>query len=221
MQNPVVRRWLMPVTAPLLLTVYPILYFYASNIHLLDTGDVLKTLAICLAATLIVLAVASIVLRNPNKASVPTSLIVILFYTYGHIHDLLNPSSHRYLLLPWALALVTGTILVVWKGDRLLPEGFVTAMATPTTASDGAYGQLQTWTNGPGGKRDADYGLPEETFWMQGHDGQTVALLPSHGLAVIRLGLTPSKLGYRPQPMVKRILDLLDASKLSAGQAPT
>lgn len=109
----------------------------------------------------------------------------------------------------------------VWKGNRLLPVGFVTAMATPTTASGGAYGQMQTWTNGPGDKKDADYGLPEEAFWMQGHDGQTVAILPSRGLAVIRLGLTPSKLGYRPQPMVKRILDLLDASKLSAGQAPT
>jgi hypothetical protein len=35
---------------------------------------------------------------------------------------------------------------------------------------------------------------------------------------VIRLGLTPSKFGYRPQPLVKRILDVLEASD---AQAPT
>lgn len=109
----------------------------------------------------------------------------------------------------------------LWKGGRLLPEGFVTAMATPNATSGGAYSRMQTWTKGPGEESDADHGLPEETFWMLGHDGQSAAIVPSRGLAVVRLGLTPSKLGYRPQPLVKRILDVLDASKLSAGQAPT
>ncbi|MGB3874524.1 MAG: serine hydrolase [Shinella zoogloeoides] len=109
----------------------------------------------------------------------------------------------------------------VWKGSRLLPQGFVAAMAAPSKASGGIYSHMQTWTNGPGEKRDADYGLPEDAFWILGHDGQSAAIIPSRGLAVIRLGLTPSKLGYRPQPLVKSILDALDASKLQAGQAPT
>lgn len=100
-----------------------------------------------------------------------------------------------------------------WKGGRLLPEGFVAAMATPTGVSDGAYSRMQTWTKGPGRENDTDYGLPDETFWILGHDGQSAAIIPSRRLAVIRLGLTPSKLGYRPQPLVKRILDVLDAVK--------
>ncbi len=77
---------------------------------------------------------------------------------------------------------------------------------------------MQTWTKGPGEKRDADYGLPAGTFWMRGHDGQSAAIVPARGLAVIRLGLTPSKLDYRPQTLVRRILDVLDAAK---AQAPT
>lgn len=109
----------------------------------------------------------------------------------------------------------------VWKANRLLPDGLVAAMATPTAASGGVYSRMQTWTHGPGEKRDTDYGLPEDTFWMLGHDGQSVAVVPSRGLAVVRMGLTPSKLGYRPQPLVRQILDALDASKLEAGQAPT
>ena len=106
----------------------------------------------------------------------------------------------------------------MWKGNRLLPTGFVGAMALPSKASDGAYSHMQTWAMGPGRESDADYGLPDETFWILGHDGQSAAVIPSRKLAVIRLGLTPSKLGYRPQTMVKRILDILDAAVV---QAPT
>ncbi|MEW9614774.1 serine hydrolase [Shinella sp. S4-D37] len=109
----------------------------------------------------------------------------------------------------------------VWKGERLLPAGFVGAMAMPTKASGGAYSHMQTWAKGPGETSDADYGLPDDAFWILGHDGQSAAVIPSKGLAVIRLGLTPSKLGYRPQPLVKGVLDILDAGKLEAGQAPT
>lgn len=104
----------------------------------------------------------------------------------------------------------------VWRGSRLLPEGFVAAMASPTAASGGVYGRLQAWVEGPGEKSDAEYGLPEETFWLLGHDGQSAAIVPSRRLAVIRLGLTPSNLGYLPQPLVRRVLDALEAV-----QAPT
>ncbi|AOF89235.1 serine hydrolase [Sinorhizobium sp. RAC02] len=109
----------------------------------------------------------------------------------------------------------------VWKGNRLLPDGFVSAMATPTKASNGTYSHMQTWLRGPGRKTDAEHGLPADTFWLRGHDGQFAAIVPSRKLAFIRLGLTPSKLGYQPQLLIKRILDLLDADDLQAGQAPT
>jgi CubicO group peptidase (beta-lactamase class C family) len=109
----------------------------------------------------------------------------------------------------------------VWKGDRLLPDGFVTAMATPTKASNGTYSRMQTWLRGPGPKTDAEHGLPADTFWLRGHDGQSATIIPSRKLAVIRLGLTPSKLGYQPQPLIKRVLDLIESGDLQAGQAPT
>ena len=94
----------------------------------------------------------------------------------------------------------------VWKGQRLLPEGFVGAMRTPTTASEGVYSQVQAWLAGPGGS-NAQFGLPPDTFWMSGHDGQTVAIVPSANLVVVRMGLTPAWADYRPQILLKRILD--------------
>ena len=95
----------------------------------------------------------------------------------------------------------------VWKRQRLLPEGFVGAMRTPTKPSDGAYTQVQAWLHGPGGSV-GELGLPSDAFWMLGHDGQSIAIVPSAGIVLVRLGLTPDRLGYRPQQLLRKIIDV-------------
>ncbi|HTO31826.1 MAG TPA: serine hydrolase [Pararhizobium sp.] len=91
-----------------------------------------------------------------------------------------------------------------WNGEQLLPEGFVDFMRTPTKASEGRYGAGQVWT-----KYGSDGGpaLPPDAYWMQGHDGQTVMLVPSLGLAVVRLGLTPSRSGYDVRMLEAKIIE--------------
>ena len=61
---------------------------------------------------------------------------------------------------------------------------------------------MQTWL-------EPDYGLPPDSFWFEGHDGQFVAVIPSAQLVVVRMGLTPSKLGYSPAALVKAVLAAL------------
>lgn len=99
----------------------------------------------------------------------------------------------------------------VWNGQRLLPESFMAAVRAPTEASGGKYTKGQAWLAAPGGDPSEKAGLPADTFWMEGHDGQSVAIVPAAGLVVVRLGLTPSRLGYRPQGLVKAILAALPA----------
>jgi CubicO group peptidase (beta-lactamase class C family) len=96
-------------------------------------------------------------------------------------------------------------------GERLLPEGFVAEMARPLAASQGQYGHGFVWLWGsdpvtPGHNPDTAFGIPGDTFYLSGHDGQTVAVVRSRGLVVVRLGLTPSGLGYTPQKLLEAAL---------------
>jgi CubicO group peptidase (beta-lactamase class C family) len=102
----------------------------------------------------------------------------------------------------------------VWRGKEMLPHGYVDMMSTPAAASGGQYGQGLVWLWGtdavePGKNPDAAYGIPADTFWLEGHDGQSMAVIRSRQLLVVRLGLTPSRDHYQPGPLVKAILDAL------------
>ncbi|ADV12256.1 serine hydrolase domain-containing protein [Mesorhizobium ciceri] len=100
----------------------------------------------------------------------------------------------------------------VWNGNQILPTGFVDWMREPASASK-VYGKGQLWIEAPGDEENPGAGvaagLPKDTYWMEGHDGQTVAIIPSEQLVVVRLGLTPAKLGYRPQTMVGALMKAL------------
>lgn len=78
----------------------------------------------------------------------------------------------------------------VWQGKRILPEGFVANLWRAAPASGDT--------------------LPADTYWMEGHDGQTIAIVPSKQLAIVRLGLTPHRLGYQPQAMLAAVLKAVD-----------
>ncbi|TGT74440.1 class C beta-lactamase-related serine hydrolase [bacterium M00.F.Ca.ET.159.01.1.1] len=99
-----------------------------------------------------------------------------------------------------------------WNGNQILPTGFVDWMREPASASK-VYGKGQLWIEGPGDEENtgagAAAGLPKDIYWMEGHDGQTVAIVPSEQLVVVRLGLTPAKFGYRPQVMVGALVKAL------------
>ncbi|WP_159589205.1 serine hydrolase domain-containing protein [Chelativorans xinjiangense] len=103
----------------------------------------------------------------------------------------------------------------VWEGQRVLPEGWAKWMRTPTRASDGEYGR-GVWMQGPrvttprDRHQDEGFDLPEDAYWMIGHDGQTITIIPSRRLVVVRMGLTPNVLAYKPQTLVEAVVKALD-----------
>jgi CubicO group peptidase (beta-lactamase class C family) len=101
----------------------------------------------------------------------------------------------------------------VWNGQTILPPGFVKMMHTAAPASMAPYGrreygQGQLWLRGSpsgtpkGQDPDAGFALPSDIYWFSGYDGQAIAVIPSLQLALVRLGITPSKLGFKLQPLV-------------------
>jgi CubicO group peptidase (beta-lactamase class C family) len=74
----------------------------------------------------------------------------------------------------------------VWNGERLLPEGYAKFVSTlaPAWAADGrpVYGGF-FWING-----DDAFPVPREAYYMAGAGGQTVLIIPSHGVVVVRIG---------------------------------
>jgi CubicO group peptidase (beta-lactamase class C family) len=101
-------------------------------------------------------------------------------------------------------------------GRRVLPEGFLDWMRQPASASKGEYGNGQLWLHGPeagtpeGQHPDDGFDLPDDAVWALGHDGQSMAMIPSKGLVVLRMGLTPSKLGWKSQALVEAIVNALE-----------
>ena len=71
----------------------------------------------------------------------------------------------------------------VWNGERLLPEGFTTFVATPAPAWPRPEYGGQFWINGVG-----QWNLPRDAYFMSGAGGQHTFIVPSHELVVVRMG---------------------------------
>ncbi|MEK7744660.1 MAG: serine hydrolase, partial [Elusimicrobiota bacterium] len=81
----------------------------------------------------------------------------------------------------------------VWEGRLLLPEGWVRESRTPTPQSpEGRYG-AHWWLKIPkefGGESAAAGRVPKDALFALGHEGQTLAVIPSLGLVAVRMGLS-------------------------------
>ena len=107
-----------------------------------------------------------------------------------------------------------------WNGQAIVSPQWAAMMAEPSAVSDIGYGPQYTkgqmWLNGPsagspeGEDPDKGFDLPADTRWALGHDGQSMAIIPSKGLVVLRMGLTPSRLGYKSQKLVQALLKTVE-----------
>ena len=78
----------------------------------------------------------------------------------------------------------------VWQGRRLLPKGWVAYTLTPTQRSPDAEYGAHVWLKLPNSPQLGEPPMPEDAYYMLGHDQQIVAVVPSRDLVIVRLGLT-------------------------------
>jgi hypothetical protein len=75
----------------------------------------------------------------------------------------------------------------VFNGERILPEGWVDYVTTPSSASNGGYGSF-FWLNEGGAVPTG----PKDMYMCIGHDGQRIFIMPSQELVVVVLGYSPN-----------------------------
>ncbi len=77
-----------------------------------------------------------------------------------------------------------------WGGEQILPKGWVAYTTRPTAQSpEDEYG-AQVWLKLEKSENLGEPPMPADSFYMLGHNGQAVAMIPSKDLVVVRLGQT-------------------------------
>ncbi|MBN2257777.1 MAG: hypothetical protein JW704_08125 [Anaerolineaceae bacterium] len=102
---------------PILFALYPVVALFAVNIHEVSVTVIWRPLLISLIVALVLLISARLILRDWMKASLVTSFILAIFYSYGRIYEFLKTTSlsslnlvrHRYLLVAFFFILALGT----------------------------------------------------------------------------------------------------------------
>tara|TARA_B110000014_G_scaffold55285_1_gene37332 strand:- start:2865 stop:4475 length:1611 start_codon:yes stop_codon:yes gene_type:complete len=125
---------------PILFSIYPIIFIFSQNIHLLPVTEIFVPAAIMILITGFTLLILGKKIDNRNKIALVISLLVIVFFSYGHVYNILNDSElesseisrHRYLLIPFFITAVLGTIYFL-KSKKLFNNA--TTIANGISAS--------------------------------------------------------------------------------------
>jgi CubicO group peptidase (beta-lactamase class C family) len=94
-----------------------------------------------------------------------------------------------------------------WNGDQVLPVDYIQRVSAATDLSEGVYTGALAWKMESGERKGEEaFAIPADTYWAIGHDGQSMAIVPSERLVVLRLGLTPSWMKYRPAKLLEKVV---------------
>ncbi|MGH3118416.1 MAG: hypothetical protein ACRDQ2_15145 [Gaiellales bacterium] len=103
---------------PLLFAVYPVVFVYAQNVDgEVSPRDLIMPLLVAVTGTALVAGTFLLAFRDLHRAGFATSLVVILFFSFGHVKDAVNPLDIVFVELPlliaWGLLLVGGILMLV------------------------------------------------------------------------------------------------------------
>jgi len=109
----------------ILFSIYPILALLGFNISEVVPDVLWRPMLVSLITALLLFLVLRVLLRDWHKAALSTTIILLLFFSYGHIYNYLKaidiggfiPGRHRYMAPVWA-GLGIFSLWWVWKKVR-------------------------------------------------------------------------------------------------------
>ncbi len=99
----------------------------------------------------------------------------------------------------------------IWQGKRILPKGWVDFSTTPAPAAPKGEFGAHFWLNKGTASNPIDRmfpQLPSDAFFAMGYQGQTIAIIPSRKLVVVRLGMTYDD-DWGTETFIKSILEAI------------
>ncbi len=102
---------------PFLFAVFPILFFYSTNIEEVFLSVLPVPLLTALISTLVILFVLLLVFKNPVKISILVSLFLILFFSYGHIKTTVNVPDLPIIIIWLLIFIISAYLLAKTKRD--------------------------------------------------------------------------------------------------------
>ena len=98
---------------------FPVLSLLAWNREQAEPAEALRSLVVCLLGAALLWVVVSLLIWPRERAAAICTLILVLFFSYGHVYNFLKGvdisgfilGRHRYLAPVWLLLLITGISL--------------------------------------------------------------------------------------------------------------
>ena len=105
---------------PFLFAVYPITELRNFNIAYVDSASLVRPILVSLLSTALIWGLLRLLTREWTKSGIVTTLIVIVFFSYGHIFLQIQSTfgemiRHRYLLLIFAALFALAVWFIFWR----------------------------------------------------------------------------------------------------------
>jgi len=112
-----------PFIHPVLFSIFFILFLYSYNVDELILKDLFIPLLVCISFSGIIMIISLKFFKNSNKISLYLTLLIILFFSYGHVYltldsiatDENNIIKHRYLIPIFAVAYIAFVLAIKFK----------------------------------------------------------------------------------------------------------
>ena len=112
---------------PILFAIFPIVFLFSNNIHELKFQEIFLPLLLILPIVIGLWILLRYILKNALKAGFIVSILLVVFFSYGHIYELFDTitigdvdiGKSRYLLIPILISLVAGIYYFIRTNRKL------------------------------------------------------------------------------------------------------
>lgn len=112
---------------PVLLAAYPVLFLFAQNLTEVGLGETYQPILRATAVAIAIMLVVGALLRDLRRGAVVASTVVVVWFAYGYIEDLVRSLSlSRDVLLGACLVVIVAVTILAWR----LRPGAIAALTT-------------------------------------------------------------------------------------------